>query len=96
MNELRETNELKHAFDFPFLLSLLNKSINGHTPTFSEILESDNFDVLLENFKKHETEITAGKYLADFVQKCYTKLDKLQNRKLRLSLYGVMGKVFKL
>lgn len=95
LNELRENNELKHAFDFPFLLSLLNRSINGHKPSFSEILKADNFDLLLENFKKHETEITADKYLADFVQKCYTELDKLQNRKLRLSLYGVMGKVFK-
>lgn len=95
LNELRETNELKHAFDFPFLLSLLNKSINGHTPTFSEILKTDSFDVLLDNFKKHETEITADKYLNEFVQKCYNTLNKLQNQRLRLALYGVMGKVFK-
>ncbi len=95
LNELRETNHLKHAFDFPFLLSLLKQSINGHSPTFSAIIKTENFDVLLESFKQHGTEITADKYLEDYVQKCYAELDKLQNKKLRLSLYGVMGKVFK-
>ena len=95
LNELRETNDLKHAFDFPFLLALLNQSINGHTPTFSEIINSDDLKLLLENFQKYETEISADKYLADYVQKCYAELDKLQNQKLRLGLYGIMGKVFK-
>jgi geranylgeranyl pyrophosphate synthase len=95
LNELRETNELKHAFDFPFLLSLLNQNINGHSPTFSEVIKNENFDVLLQSFDTHKTEIAAGKYLDEYIQKCYRQLDKLQNRKLRLSLYGVMGKVFK-
>ncbi len=95
LNELRETNDLKHAFDFPFLLSLLKQSINGHSPSFSEILETGNLDVLLENFDKYGTELTADKYLDEYILKCYNELDKLQNRKLRLSLYGVMGKVFK-
>jgi len=95
LNELRETNERKHAFDFPFLLSLLKQSINGHSPTFSEIIQTGNFDTLLERFKTYETETTADKYLDEYVQKCYAELNKLENRKLRLSLYGVMGKVFK-
>jgi len=29
------------------------------------------------------------------VDKCYRELNRLQNLKLRLSLYGLMGKVFK-
>lgn len=95
LNELRESNELKHAFDFPFLLTLLNQSINGHSPTFVEIINSGDLTLLLENFQKYETEISADKYLANYVQKCYVELDKLQNQKLRLGLYGVMGKVFK-
>jgi geranylgeranyl pyrophosphate synthase len=95
LNELRETNDLKHAFDFPFLLTLLNQSINGHSPTFSEIINSGDLKLLLENFQKYETEISADKYLANYVQKCYAELDKLQNQKLRLGLYGIIGKVFK-
>ncbi|RIJ46076.1 DUF116 domain-containing protein [Maribellus luteus] len=95
LNELREVNDRKHAFDFPFLLSLLKQSINGHSPSFSEIIQSGNFDVLLERFNIHETETTADKYLDEYVQRCYAELNRLENRKLRLSLYGVMGKVFK-
>jgi geranylgeranyl pyrophosphate synthase len=96
LNEFREENVSKHAFDFPFLLSLLKQNINGHSPSFSEIIKTENFDVLMENFNKYGTEATADKYLGDYIRKCYNELDKLQNRKLRLSLYGVMGKVFKL
>lgn len=96
LNEFREENELKHAFDFPFLLTLLNQSINGETPTFAEILNANNFDLLLANFDFHKTEKTAQKYLDDYILKCYAELDKLQNMKMRLSLYGLMGKVFKM
>ena len=96
LNELYENNDLKHAFDFPFLLSLLNQSINGHSPSFQEIIRTGDLALLLENFKQFETETTAVKFLDDYLQKCYAELDKLQNRKMRLSLYGVMGKVFKL
>lgn len=95
LNELRETNELKHAFDFPFLLTLLNQSINGHSPTFTEIIHTDDLSILLENFEKYQIEIAADKYLENYVSKCYKELDKLQNQKLRLSLYSVVGKVFK-
>lgn len=96
LNELHENNDLKHAFDFPFLLSLLNQSINGHSPSFQEIIRTGNLEVLFESFKQFETETIAVKFLNDYLQKCYAELDKLQSRKMRLSLYGVMGKVFKL
>lgn len=95
LNELREVNEMKHAFDFPFLLSLLKQSINGSSPTFSEIITSENFSILLDQLKLYRIETTADNYLAEYVRKCYDNLDELQNLKLRLSLYGVMGKVFK-
>jgi geranylgeranyl diphosphate synthase, type II len=95
LNELRETNKLKHAFDFPFLLSLLNHSINGHSPSFSEIIKLDELSTLLEKFEKYQVEVAADKYLENYVTKCYSELDKLQNQKLRLSLYSVVGKVFK-
>lgn len=95
LNEFHEENELKHAFDFPFLLTLLNQSLNGETPSFSAILKSGDLKILLENFKKYQTAETADSYLKDYIRKCYAELEKLQNLKLRLSLYGLMGKVFK-
>jgi geranylgeranyl pyrophosphate synthase len=95
LNELREDNELKHAFDFPFLLALLNRDMNGESPSFSEVLDPRNFNVLSGYFEQFTIEEKAEKYLAEYIGKCHFQLDKLQNQKLRLSLYGLMGKVFK-
>ena len=36
----------------------------------------------------------AEAFLKLYVDKCYEELDQLQNLKLKLSLYGVMGKIF--
>jgi geranylgeranyl pyrophosphate synthase len=95
LNELREDNDLKHAFDFPFLLALLNRDMNGESPSFSEVLDPRNFDMLSGYFKQFTIEEKADKYLAEYIGKCHSELNKLQNQKLRLSLYGLMGKVFK-
>ncbi len=95
LNEFREKNEMKHALDFPFLLSLLNQSINGDSPSFDEIFKSGDLGLMTENFKKFGTETTADNFFEGYIQKCYGELDKLQNRKMRLSLYALVGKVFK-
>ncbi len=95
LNEFREENKHKKAFDFPFLLTLLKHNMNGQTPGFSDILRSEDLKLLFANFKEFNIEEKAEKYLGDYIRKCHTELDKLQNLKLRLSLYGVMGKVFK-
>ena len=95
LNELREDNDLKHAFDFPFLLALLNRDMNGESPSFSEVLDPRNFDMLSGYFKQFTVEEKAEKYLAEYIEKCHSELNKLQNQKLRLSLYGLMGKIFK-
>ena len=94
LNELHEENELKHAFDFPFLLTLLNENLNGDSPTFPQILEKNDLGFLLQKFEKYNIEKSAVNYLNEYIQKCYAELSQLQNFKLRLSLYGVMGKVF--
>ncbi len=95
LNEFREENKNKHAFDFPFLLTLLNVNLNGQSPGFSDLLKSEDLELLFANFKEFNIEEKAEKYLGDYIRKCHGELNKLQNLKLRLSLYGVMGKVFK-
>ena len=95
INEFREENKYKHAFDFPFLLTLLNVNLNGQTPGFSDILKSEDLELLFRNFKKFSIEEKAEKYLDDYIRKSQEELSKLQNLKLRLGLYGVLGKVFK-
>ena len=87
LNEFREQNAAEKIADFPFLIALLNGQ-------FSEQKMNDVADfrkVVVEN----ELDKKAQQTLDDYVVKCYTELDKLQNKKLRLSLYGILGKIFK-
>ena len=95
LNEFREENERKHAFDFPFLLALLSKELKEADHTFSKILQSNDLPLLIGQFEKFSIEEKADQYLHQFVDKCSRELNRLKNLKLRLSLYGVMGKVFK-
>ncbi|MCA1758528.1 MAG: polyprenyl synthetase family protein, partial [Bacteroidales bacterium] len=95
LNEFLDESERKHPFDFPFLLALLNQSMNGESPKFPEMLQKNNFGILLDNLNKYQVKETADEYLQEYIAKCYAGLDRLQNLKLRLGLYGIMGKVFK-
>jgi geranylgeranyl pyrophosphate synthase len=95
LNEFREENELKHAFDFPFLLALLNRDMNGESPNFTEVLKPEKLDKLVNYFQEFTIEEKAEKYLNEYLQKCRSELKKLRSLKLQLSLYGVMGKIFK-
>ena len=95
LNEFRGESERKHPFDFPFLLALLNQSMNGESPKFAEMLQKNNFGILIDYLKKYRAVETADRYLQQYIAKCYAELDLLKNMKLRLSLYGIMGKVFK-
>jgi geranylgeranyl pyrophosphate synthase len=87
LNEFREQNENEKIADFPFLIALLNGRTSEHTYEH------------VDEFRMHVTayglDKKAEKMLDGFVLNCYAELDKLQNAKLRLSLYGVLGKIFK-
>ncbi|VAW16808.1 Geranylgeranyl diphosphate synthase [hydrothermal vent metagenome] len=96
LNEFREEDIRGDAFDFPFLLVLLNREFKREGHSIAEILHRGTIKLLREYFQEFNIEGKATKYLQEYVGKCYSELDKLQNLKLRLSLYNVMGKVFKL
>lgn len=87
LDEFKEKNRHEKVADFPFFVALLN----GQT---TEQIFTD-----VKRFRKQVIENGIDKkvelILDDFVKQCYTELDKLQNKKLRLSLYGVLGKIFK-
>jgi len=87
LNEFREQNTTEKIADFPFLIVLLNGQFSEQ-----DINGVDAFrKVVLEN----ELDKKAQKTLDKYVLQCYAELDKLQNAKLRLSLYGILGKIFK-
>ena len=94
LNEYTEPHNAEKTGDYPFLLALLNKHFADQekdTPAnlFGQVVE---FRKLIDKFGLQEV---AKGYLQKYVDNCYVELDKLENSKLRLSLYGVMGKIFK-
>ncbi len=94
LNEYTEQHSAEKTGDYPFLLALLNKHFADQekdTPAnlFEQVAE---FRKLID---KTELVEVAKEYLQQYIDNCYAELDKLENSKLRLSLYGVMGKIFK-
>jgi len=94
LNEYTEPHTAEKTGDYPFLLALLNKHFadqDKETPAnlFEQVTE---FRKLIDENGLQEV---AKEYLQKYVDNCYAELDKLENSKLRLSLYGVMGKIFK-
>jgi geranylgeranyl pyrophosphate synthase len=87
LNEFKECNSNEKIADFPFLIAMLNGSTSQKS--FNDVVEFRKQVVAYKLDKK------ADEILSDYVRKCYAELDKLQNAKLRLSLYGVLGKIFK-
>lgn len=87
LNEFRAEEKDEVISDFPFLIALLNETIVEQE--FNELKEF-RLKVLAHGLDKQ-----ADIILSDYVQRCYDELDKLSNLKLRLSLYGVLGKIFK-
>lgn len=87
LNEFREDEKNGKISDFPFLIALLNDANEGYN--FNQIAEFRKKVIELGLDKK------ADDILNNYIQQCYNELDKLSNSKLRLSLYGVLGKIFK-
>jgi geranylgeranyl diphosphate synthase type II len=94
LNEFEEHNADEKINDFPFLIALFNERLWEKQNELSE-----NGLVNAIEFRKQIVEnnlvLKAEDILQKYVEKCYSELDKLENAKLRLSLYGVLGKLFK-
>jgi geranylgeranyl diphosphate synthase, type II len=93
--EFREDISNDNFFDFPFLLTLLQQEMKENNSEFLKMLKEKDLDLFRLNCSIFNIEKKADEYLQKFVDECYLELDNLQNQKVRLGLYGVMGKVFK-
>ncbi len=87
LNEFEEKNETEKIDDFPFLMALINE-----LPQWEEVANVADFRKKVE---QEELVKKAKEFLNLYTRKCYAELDNLENLKLRLSLYGIMGKLFK-
>ncbi len=94
LNEFEEHNLDEKVNDFPFLIALLNEHFSTQENKISANVLANS-----KEFRKQITDmqlvLKAEEVLSEYVERCYSELDKLQNAKLRLSLYGVIGKLFK-
>ncbi len=86
LNEYRENSETGKIADFPFLSVLLNEKGEKNIVDIRDFRARIGEQGLLE-----KAEASLGQY----VQNCYSQLDMLKNAQLRLSLYSVLGKIFK-
>lgn len=95
LNEFHEEDSLGQMQHFPFLMALLNErySENGHQARMAELEKMDSIQ-LRQMIIDEQVDRHAEAFLNLYVNKCYKELDQLQNLKLKLSLYGVMGKIF--
>ncbi len=96
LSEFQEKKEGEKTSDFPFLAALFNEySSQNKVPDrqFSEGYGTMKY--FREKIEQFNLISQAEEILQNYIDRCYTELDNLQNLKLRLSLYGVLGKIFK-
>lgn len=93
LEEFQNSKQLLRWHDFPFLIAMLREQINGHTPS----IELTNLDqIVLSNMIVSENiAVKTADVVTGYVEKAYAALDNLSNLRLKLSLYGVLGKIFK-
>ena len=88
LNEFRCKTE--KTDNFPFIIALLNEKKGYKDFSYYEMNSDDLFKII----KNEGVDILAESYIKYFTGKCYCELDQLKNLKMKLSLYGIMGKIF--
>ncbi|WP_430973389.1 polyprenyl synthetase family protein [Sunxiuqinia rutila] len=95
LNEFQDGHHQEQMHHFPFLLALLNERFieKGKSECLAD-LGKMKFQQIRQLIVDERIDEYAEAFLKLYVEKCYHELDQLQNLKLKLSLYGVMGKIF--
>ncbi|OFX58162.1 MAG: hypothetical protein A2066_02680 [Bacteroidetes bacterium GWB2_41_8] len=95
LDEFREANEHTHPSDYPLLLSLLSENSDDNLRNkISQLYTENNHSELDELIREKGVEEKADQLLQEYTDKAYKELDKLENLKMKLSLYTVLGKIF--
>lgn len=95
LDEFREANEHTHPADYPLLLSLLAQNTDEVTQKNLLQLYSVHDQLkLTELIRENEIDQKAEQLLHEYTTKAYRELDKLENLKMKLSLYTMLGKIF--
>lgn len=95
LDEFREANEHTHPADYPLLLSLLAQNSDESSLTNLQLIYAQNDRLRIsELIREKEIDQKAKQLLHEYTNKAYRELDKLENLKMKLSLYTVLGKIF--
>ncbi len=95
LDEFRESNEHTQPADYPLLLSLLAQKSDESTSANLRLFYAENNGFKIsELIRENETARKAEQLLQEYTDKAYRELDKLENLKMKLSLYTVLGKIF--
>lgn len=91
LDEFREAHEHTQPADYPLLLSLLAENPNEKLP---DLYAENNGSLIRELILEQGIDRYADILLQEYTNKAYRELDKLENLKMKLSLYTVLGKIF--
>lgn len=95
LDEFRDANEHTQPADYPLLLSLLAQNTDQSSLEKLRLYYSGNDrSKISEMIREQEIDQKAEKLLQKYTDKAYGELNKLENLKMKLSLYTVLGKIF--
>lgn len=95
LDEFREANEYTQPADYPLLLSLLAENSDESAVANLQLIYAGNDKQKISALiLEKEIDQKVEQLLKDYTDKAYRELDKLENLKMKLSLYTVLGKIF--
>ena len=95
LDEFREANEHTQPADYPLLISLLAQNLSeSELLNLQSVYSENNLSGISELIREKEIVQKAEQLLQEYINKAYCELDKLENLKMKLSLYTVLGKIF--
>jgi geranylgeranyl pyrophosphate synthase len=95
LDEFRDAGDDIHPADYPLLLSFLESILDKPSLVNLQKLYANHDHTTISEII-HENGIVrkAEQLLHEYTDKAYRELDKLENIKMKLSLYAVLGKIF--
>ncbi len=95
LDEFREANEHTQPADYPLLLSVLARDCDESLLEILRINYAENDRLQISALiREKEIDRKAEVLLQEYTDKAYRELDKIENLKMKLSLYTVLGKIF--
>lgn len=95
LDEFRNASEHTHPADYPLLLSLLAQNTDESSLANLRLTYVENNRIKIAGLiRENEIDLKAENLLQEYTNKAYRELDKLENLKMKLSLYTVLGKIF--